>query len=104
MIRISFYVGQSDQNGQPLKAVAQQWDAVQTLLLQTYGGFSMNAVTGGWFSAIQNKGRIETTVVVEVVTEDNDPVKYVRVAKAIKEVFEQESLLYTVEKVEGAFV
>lgn len=104
MVKIKFYVGQSDPQGQPMQAVAKEWDTTQRLLLQTYGGFSMNAVTGGWFSALQNKGRIETTVVVEVVTEDDDPVKVERVAKEIKALFQQESLLFTVEEVKGRFV
>lgn len=104
MVRITLYVGQTDQHGQPMQAVAQQWDEAQRLFLVAYGGFTMQAVTGGWYSALQEKVQFETTVLVSIITEDDDRVKLERVVKAVKELFQQEKVLYTIEAVEGAFV
>lgn len=105
MTKLTFYVGQTDQSGQPMKAVASPWDDVQRALLESYGGYSLTTVLGGWKDPLSGKAVIETTVKVEVLTnEPEDPVKVVRFAQFMKELFEQKAVLYTVEELKGEFV
>lgn len=113
MVKVTFYVGQTDAQGQPMQAVAQQVDAVQRTMLAVYKGFSMTSVFGGWLDPLENKAVLETSLVISALVEpwqgldlnDNLETATEAIAVWMKGLFEQKSVLYTIEDVRvGKFV
>ena len=90
MTRLRFYVG----------GRGQTTGSAHTLLVTTFGGYTLTHSTGAW-RAIDGRVHCERSRVYEVLTDSSDSAKVV--AEQLARICRQQSVLYTVEDVQGGF-
>lgn len=107
MNRVRFYVGEwksqqpGDYEGPQVRVSDKAFSAIERHLECMFGGWTVYYTRGSW------KGVGETSRVYEVIGDFSvrwAASAFETSAKALKDLAEQESVLYTHEEIEGGFV
>lgn len=98
--KVTFAIGQGfDKDQKPIEHLAEKMDGVLLIAAKMFGGYSANVIMGGWFNA-QGVLVTEPSLIVTVYTEL--PLVVARTfAEESAKLFNQESVLMTVETVDG---
>lgn len=98
-IRYDFYIGLTTQGGSQLDPATVEFQVAQRLALHGIDGFTVTQCRGYW------KGRPEDVLVVTVLDHDfYSSDRYVDIAAAFKELFDQETVLLNTSTCHGNLI
>lgn len=120
MTKLEFYVGAGmDRNGQDVQGIQDKTERACQLLAEQYGGYTMLNALGGWHD---DKGRLvqEKSAVFQVFVDESEVARQSRaicpnpsaeiyshgrvVARTLRDLFNQSSVLFSATKVDAEFI
>lgn len=93
MRRVTFFVGQTNSNGEALDISVAQFAAFE-YLAENFGGFTAIPVVGGWKNPANGSTVVENALRIEVLTDVSERTLE-NAAKFLRETFKQEEVIYS---------